>query len=176
MHLLILQVLEWGRLSHLLGNSTFVDLARSAEDHLLDPQPPEAEPLPGLVGTKLDVVSGHFIDHAGGWGGSGDSFYEYLIKMYLYDPKTFDHYKERWILAADSTMANLASSPKGLPNITFLGKFADARSMPESGHMECFAGGNFLLAGQVLNEKKYTDFGLVRDTLCTAFLANTDVI
>jgi mannosyl-oligosaccharide alpha-1,2-mannosidase len=123
--------------------------------------PKKLEPLPGLVGTKIDVKTGLFADQSGGWGGSCDSFYEYLIKMYAYDPSTFAIYKDRWILAAESTMLHLASSPKGLPDITFLGKFSGSRSLPESGHMECFAGGNFLFGGRVLGAKKYTDFGLV---------------
>ena len=161
-----MQVLEWSRLSDLRGNKTFEDLSRSAEKHLLSPMPKEFEPFPGLVGTKLDVVTGWFKDTSGGWGGSGDSFYEYLIKMFLYDPKTFEHYKDRWVQAAESTMKHLASSPQGLPQITFLGKFADIRPIPESGHMECFAGGNFLLAGQLLGEQKYTDFGLVSYSHC----------
>jgi mannosyl-oligosaccharide alpha-1,2-mannosidase len=155
------KVLEWSHLSDLRHNPKFGNMSRAAETFLLDPKPKESEPLPGLIGTKLDVATGKFIDRAGGWGGSGDSFYEYLIKMFLYDPKTFGHYKDRWVLAADSTMAHLASSPEGMPNIVFLGKFAGYRSLPESGHMECFAGGNFLLAGQVLQQKKYTEFGLV---------------
>lgn len=158
----MLQVLEWSRLSDLVQKPQFEDLSRAAEAYLLDPKPKEAEPLPGLVGTTIDVATGLFKDRSGGWGGSGDSFYEYLIKMYLYDPDTYGHYKDRWVLAANSTMAHLASSPEGLSDIVWLGKFDGERYLPESGHMECFAGGNFLLAGQILQEQKYTDFGLVR--------------
>jgi mannosyl-oligosaccharide alpha-1,2-mannosidase len=156
-----LQVLEWSRLSDLTGNKVFETLSRAAEGFLLIPMPKDSEALPGLVGTKINVETGLFADRKGGWGGSCDSFYEYLIKMYLYDPKTFGLYKDRWILAANSSMLHLASSPRGLPNVTFLGKFSGTRSLPESGHMECFAGGNFLLGGQILAEQRYTDFGLV---------------
>jgi mannosyl-oligosaccharide alpha-1,2-mannosidase len=125
--------------------------------------PEESEPLPGLVGTKLLVTDGTFSDRRGGWGGSGDSFYEYLLKMYLYDPSQFAQYRDRWVLAAESTMSHLASRPEDLPDtMLFVGKFANIRKIPESGHMECFAGGNFLLGGQILHDKKYIDFGLVR--------------
>jgi Glycosyl hydrolase family 47 len=83
--------------------------------------------------------------------------------MYVYDNQAFLKNKERWVKAADSTISHLASSPEGHPDITFLGQY-DGKSgllVPKSGHMDCFAGGNFLLGGIALNDTKYTDFGLV---------------
>lgn len=154
-------VLEWTRLSDLSRNQKFANLSQRAEMFLLDPKPKISEPLPGLVGTKLNVTTGEFLDTKGGWGGSGDSFYEYLLKMYIYDKNSFTLYRDRWVLAADSTMAHLASGSLDHPEITWLGKFDGNLKIPESGHMECFAGGNFLLAGMVLEDQKYTDFGLV---------------
>jgi mannosyl-oligosaccharide alpha-1,2-mannosidase len=130
----------------------------------LNPQPKSAEAFPGLVGTEVDIVTGQFQPGTASWGGSSDSFYEYLLKTYAYDNQAFLKYGERWTLAADSTMKYLASSPEGRPDITFLGQY-DGRTgvfIPESGHMECFAGGNFLLGGLILNKTEYMDFGLVR--------------
>jgi mannosyl-oligosaccharide alpha-1,2-mannosidase len=160
-----LQVLEWTKLSDLAQEPRYAKLAQDAEEFLLNPKPIGAEPFPGLVGTEVDIITGHFQPGILSWGGSSDSFYEYLLKMYLYDTQAFLKYKERWIRAADSSMKHLASSPAGHPNITFLGQY-DTKAgvfVPSSGHMECFAGGNFLLGGSILNETKYTDFGLVSD-------------
>ena len=172
-------ILEWTRLSDLLNDKKYTEMAQKAESYLLAPQPPEAEPFPGLVGQDINVTSGLFINTAGSWGGSADSFYEYLIKMYVYDPARFGKYKDRWVLAADSTMKYLASHPSSRPDLTFLAKFNGKRIIPESGHCKferylsrslgpisylsvaLFAGGNFLLGGQVLGESKYTKFGLV---------------
>jgi len=157
------QVLEWTRLSDLTQDQKYAKLSQSAEEILLNPKPKSSEPFPGLVGTNVDVVAGKFLDSKVSWGGSCDSFYEYLLKMYVYDAQSFGKYKDRWVLAADSTMKYLASSPQRRPDITFLGEFDGEAGtcVPESGHMQCFAGGNFLLGGMVLNETKYTDFGLV---------------
>lgn len=121
--------------------------------------------FPGLVGTELDILTGKFQIGTASWGGGADSFYEYLLKTYMYDTRNFIRYKERWVKAADSTMEHLASNPEGYPDITFLGQY-DGKSglfIPESGHMACFAAGNFLLGGLVLNSSRYTDFGLVSD-------------
>lgn len=88
-------VLEWTRLSDLTGNQKYANLTQTAELFLLDPKPASAQPFPGLLGTNVNLATGEFMDSYGGWGGSTDSFYEYLIKMYIYDPIKFGHYKDR---------------------------------------------------------------------------------
>ncbi|KAK3504135.1 mannosyl-oligosaccharide alpha-1,2-mannosidase precursor [Neurospora crassa] len=158
-------VLEWTRLSDITGNSTYAQLAQRAEAFLLNPQPPQiAEPFPGLLGTNVNITSGLFVDSTGGWGGGTDSFYEYLIKMYLYDPDRFALYRDRWILAADSSIQYVASHPTTRPDLTFLGGWKGPRGNTtlrfSSGHLDCFDGGNFILGGLTLSNKKYLDFGL----------------
>lgn len=114
-------VMEWTRLSDLTGNQTYAQLAQKGEAYLLNPQPKEiAEPFPGLLGTNVDVRNGSFVDSSGSWGGGTDSFYEYLIKMYLYDTERFSVYKERWTAAIDSSITYLTSHPTSRPDITFL--------------------------------------------------------
>ncbi|KAF2668371.1 glycoside hydrolase family 47 protein [Microthyrium microscopicum] len=153
-------VLEWTILSNLVGNSTYANLTQLAQSFLMNPTPKKAESFPGLVPTEIDIASGSFLKGTVTWGGSADSFYEYLLKMFVYDPKSFGLYRDRWVQAADSTIRYLASSPKKFPNITFIGRYGQNGFIPESGHMECFAGGNFILGGTVLNETRYTEFGL----------------
>ena len=119
-----------------------------------------AQPWPGLVGTNVNLTTGLFVDASGGWNGGDDSFYEYLIKMYVYDTARFSSYKDRWVLAADSTMANLASHPSSRPELTFLAMFENTTLVYDSGHLACFDGGNFILGGLSLGEQRYVDFGL----------------
>lgn len=126
-------VLEWTRLSDLNGDNVYAELAQKAENHLLRPKgSPEA--WPGLVGTFVGTADGKFQDSNGGWSGYTDSFYEYLIKMYLYDRKAFGEYKDRWILAADSTMKHLASHPTSRKDLTFLAEYNGQKILPQSGH------------------------------------------
>lgn len=158
-------VLEWTRLSDLTGNSTYARLAQRAESFLLNPQPSRiAEPFPGLLGTNVNISTGLFVDSSGGWGGGTDSFYEYLIKMYLYDPDRFGLYRDRWVLAADSSITYVASHPSTRPDLTFLGGWRGPRGNTtlrfSSGHLDCFDGGNFILGGLTLNSPKFTEFGL----------------
>ncbi|KAF2235910.1 glycoside hydrolase family 47 protein [Viridothelium virens] len=153
-------VLEWTHLSDLLGDTQYADLSQKAESYLLNPSPATSQPFPGLIGTNVNITSGQFLDASGGWIGGDDSFYEYLLKMYVYDPTRFSSYRDRWIAAADSTIQYLASHPSSRPDLTFVAEFDGKSLIYQSEHLACFDGGNFILGGLVLGEQKYTDFGL----------------
>lgn len=114
-------VLEWTRLSDLTGDPSYGQLAQLGESYLINPINPElGEPFPGLLGSDVSIANGTFLDSQGGWTGGTDSYYEYLIKMYLYDPDRFSTYKDRWVSAADSSIQYLASHPTSRPDLTFL--------------------------------------------------------
>lgn len=114
-------VMEWTRLSDILGDPTYGALAQKCQSYLINPVNPElGEPFPGLLGTDVSIANGSFLDSRGGWTGGTDSYYEYLIKMYLYDPARFSTYKDRWVSAVDSSIQYLASHPTTRPDLTFL--------------------------------------------------------
>jgi mannosyl-oligosaccharide alpha-1,2-mannosidase len=153
-------ILEWTRLADLSGNATYAELVSKAESYLLSPSPASAEPFPGLLGMNIDPKTGEFLDATGGWVGGADSYYEYLIKMFVYSPERFATLRDAWVTAADSTIAHLASHPAPRPDLTFLAAFQGTTLDLTSEHLACFDGGNFILAGQVLGQQKYVDFGL----------------
>jgi mannosyl-oligosaccharide alpha-1,2-mannosidase len=153
-------ILEWVRLADLSGNTTYATIVEKAESYLLKPSPASSEPFPGLLGMDISPKTGEFQDAFGGWIGGADSFYEYLIKMYIYDPSRYSALKDRWILAADSTIQNLTSHPSSRPDLTFVATFNGTKLQLRSQHLACFDGGNFILAGQVLDVDKYIDYGL----------------
>ena len=159
-------VLEWTRLSDLLGDASYGELAQKGESYLLNPQPASSEPFPGLVGTDVSIDNGTFLDADGGWVGGDDSFYEYLIKFFVYDQSRFGQYRDRWVLAADSTIANLTSHPSSRPDLTFVAEFSGTDLIFESEHLACFDGGNFILGGLVLDRQDYIDFGLALTAGC----------
>jgi mannosyl-oligosaccharide alpha-1,2-mannosidase len=166
-------ILEWVRLADLSGNATYATLVEKAESHLLHPSPASSEPFPGLLGMDIDPLTGLFQDAVGGWVGGADSFYEYLIKMWIYDPSRYAELKERWIVAAESTIANLTSHPSSRPDLTFVALFNGTRLLLRSQHLACFDGGNFILAGQVLGVPKYIDYGLQLVDGCRATYTST---
>ncbi|KUJ24017.1 glycoside hydrolase [Mollisia scopiformis] len=152
-------VLEWTRLSDITGDEQYAALVDKSMNYLLNPKPQITEPYPGIVGTWVNVDRGEFTDAWGTWGGGGDSFYEYLIKMFVYDQARFGLNMERWVKAIDSTIEYVAETPQG-GNLTFLTHTTGKSLDHESGHLQCFAGGNFILGGKILNITRYIDFGL----------------
>lgn len=153
-------VLEWTRLSDLTGDDEYAQLSQKAESYLLNPKPSSGEPFPGLVGSNIYISNGQFADGAVSWNGGDDSFYEYLMKMYVYDPKRFEAYKDRWVLAAESTIKHLQSHPKSRPDLTFLSSYNNGNYDLSSQHLTCFDGGSFILGGTVLDRQDFIDFGL----------------
>ncbi|WEW54850.1 Mannosyl-oligosaccharide alpha-1,2-mannosidase 1B [Emydomyces testavorans] len=153
-------VLEWTRLSDLTGDPEYGKLAQKGESYLLNPKPSSSEPFPGLIGRGVSIDSGLFQDDFVSWGGGSDSFYEYLIKMYIYDKRRFGEYRDRWVAAAQSTMKYLKSSPSTRPDLTFVATYSNGTYGLSAGHLTCFDGGNFLLGGQVLGRADFTEFGL----------------
>lgn len=86
--------------------------------------------------------------------------------MYVYDSARFEAYRDRWILAADSSIARLTSRPSSRPDLTFLAEYSGTRLINQSEHLACFDGGNFILGGSVLNRSDYIDFGLRLTASC----------
>ncbi|KAF5544507.1 class I alpha-mannosidase 1B [Fusarium phyllophilum] len=153
-------VLEWTRLSDLTGNQTYAKLAQRAQDHLIHPKTKQSFTLPGLIGTYVKLKDGYFGDYQAGWGGGSDSYYEYLIKMYAYDPVAFAEYGESWIQAAESSILYLASSPSTRPDLTFLGEMRGDTMIPISSHLASVCGGSLILGGLLLQNQTFVDFGV----------------
>ncbi|KAI0200952.1 glycoside hydrolase family 47 protein [Astrocystis sublimbata] len=157
-------ILEWTRLSDLTGDDKYAKLTLAGEEYLLNVKNPEVgEPYPGLIGTDVNVKDGTFASGNGGWNGGDDSFYEYLIKMFLYDTERFGLFKDRWITAVDSSIKYLASHPSSRPELTFLAAYNGAGKENlnfVSSHLACFDGGNVILGGLTLDNQAYVEFGL----------------
>ncbi|TVY64346.1 putative mannosyl-oligosaccharide alpha-1,2-mannosidase [Lachnellula suecica] len=160
-------ILEWYRLSDLTNDSSYRELAQRTEANLISPD--QDLIYPNIVGSSLDVNTGKYTNNYGGWQGGIDSFYEYLIKTYVYaptEPSTVD-YKDYWVGTVNSTMKYLASHPFEHPELTFISQ------TDNNGELEyamddyaCFAGGNLLLGGRYLNDSDVFDFGLAVTDSC----------
>ncbi|KAK4554534.1 hypothetical protein LTR86_008388 [Recurvomyces mirabilis] len=158
-------ILEFAKLSEITGHQLYVELAKRAEQHLVDPHPVEMMPWPGVLGSFVRVADGQLMDMKGSWGSLADSFYEYLLKAYIYDSEAYAPYLERWKLAADSTIRYIASHPYGQPQYTFLPYWEGKRLFNAMDSLSWFAGGNFIQGGMITNNQTLVDFGLsIADT------------
>lgn len=116
--------LEWQRLSDLTGNPEYGNLNKRAVSYFLSPYPQSNQPFPGLIGQNFDPNNGHSLDNSGGWTGGSDSHYEYLLKAFVYNKDEYEKYKERWELAATSSMRFLASNPSSRSDLIFLAEYS----------------------------------------------------
>ncbi|TKA79073.1 hypothetical protein B0A55_02506 [Friedmanniomyces simplex] len=158
-------ILEFARLSDITGHRVYVELARRAEQHLLNPRPDKFVPWPGLLGSNVRVSTGELLDRKGSWGALADSFYEYLLKAYIYNSEEYAPYLERWKLAADSTIRYIASHAYGHPEWTFLPYWEGDKLHNVIDSLSWFAGGNFILGGMITGNQTLIDFGLsIADT------------
>jgi mannosyl-oligosaccharide alpha-1,2-mannosidase len=169
-------VLEWTRLSDMVHVPDFANLTQIAEEYLLHPtyRNVTIQPLPGLRGTNIDLRTGAFLDAAGGWGGGDDSYYEYLIKMFVYDPVYFSDYKDEWLQAVESSASSdISSHPYSRPDLTFLSDWIEQDTILRSSHLACFAGGNWILGGLVLGNQTLIELGQNLTDSCAATYAAT---
>ncbi|KAF2722008.1 glycoside hydrolase family 47 protein [Polychaeton citri CBS 116435] len=158
-------ILEFARLSDITGNRTYVALARRSESYGISPKPYDAEPFPGLLGNQVNLLNGDFGNSQGSWGALSDSFYEYLLKAYLYNADMYSSYLDRWLVAVDSTIRFLNSHPYGRPDWQLLPYWQDDMLINYMETLSWFAGGNFILGGMVTKNETITDFGLnIADT------------
>ncbi|KAF2472773.1 seven-hairpin glycosidase [Lindgomyces ingoldianus] len=150
-------VLEWQHLSDLTGDPEYGDLAQKAQSYWFNPS---SEIWPGLTGGNFSVETGEILDEYGGWTSGNDSAYEYLIKMYVYDPDRYQNYSKRFIEAADSTIAHLLSHPSSRPDLTMAGSFTGSAVQNYSEQLACFIGGSFILGSTALDRPDYLKHGL----------------
>ncbi|KAJ5574701.1 mannosyl-oligosaccharide alpha-1-2-mannosidase 1B [Penicillium hetheringtonii] len=168
-------ILEYYRLSDLTGDESFRQHARKAENYLINPKPSPA--FPGLIGTELDTETGKLITLDGGWQAGVDSFIEYLIKTYIYDPADdmVEQLLDFWLLTVESSKKNIALSPYHHPELTFLSQLdQNGTIMSSMDDYACFAGGNLLLGGAYLDRPDILELG-VKVTDSCHWLYNTTV-
>ena len=76
-------------------------------------------------------------------GSGGDSFYEYLLKYWIYTGKKDSRLLEEYLKVMDGVKKNLIKvSAEGF---TYIGELSYGYFDPKMGHLTCFAGGLFAL-------------------------------
>ncbi|EXJ83093.1 hypothetical protein A1O1_06711 [Capronia coronata CBS 617.96] len=154
--------LEWTHLTTLSQHQSYADLVGRAMGRLWNSKKGGQceKAFPDFPGNVLSLKSGNYVSYEGVYVGGAGSFYEYLMKMYIYSPTEYSFYRHRWTRAVDATMKRLASHPSSRPDLTFLASINCTDVLYSSDHSAFFAAGNFILGGTVLHKPRYVDFGL----------------
>jgi mannosyl-oligosaccharide alpha-1,2-mannosidase len=132
--------LEYATLSRHTNNQEYGQKALKVFD-VLDKTPNKPS---GLYSVYIDPNSGHFSRNHVTLGALGDSFYEYLLKMYLLTDKKEPKYQRMYESVADAIINRLVkkSSPSGL---TYIAELIGGSINDKMDHLVCFAGAMFAL-------------------------------
>eukprot|EP00020_Sapocribrum_chincoteaguense_P007274 CAMPEP_0170749330 /NCGR_PEP_ID=MMETSP0437-20130122/10339_1 /TAXON_ID=0 /ORGANISM="Sexangularia sp." /LENGTH=731 /DNA_ID=CAMNT_0011088249 /DNA_START=150 /DNA_END=2345 /DNA_ORIENTATION=- len=126
---------------------------------LLD-EAPKTTTLSGLYSNWISFhpnsptrTSGQFVQNAVSYGALGDSFYEYLLKAYVWSGKRFDRLRRMYDETATGAREHLirksaGSYPDG--NLTFIGEYRNGRFASRMDHLACFSAGMFAYGSQHL--------------------------
>jgi mannosidase alpha-like ER degradation enhancer 2 len=100
-------LLEFGTLGRLTGNPEFYNRAKRALVELFE----RRSATTGLVGSRINVETGNWIDTSSHMGGGIDSYYEYLLKAsLLFDDRECGAMYRRSIAAANAHLSEELAS------------------------------------------------------------------
>ena len=135
--------LEWIALSYRTGDPSYASLVRRSMSAVVDRA---VQNSIGLVPIYIDPDSGKFGQAHVTFGAMGDSFYEYLLKMYVQsnrgprDQKFYDY----WLVTMDQMIDRLATktSPSEL---LYIDEWKGNRKLKKMDHLVCFVPGMLAL-------------------------------
>ncbi|GAM26623.1 hypothetical protein SAMD00019534_097980 [Acytostelium subglobosum LB1] len=133
--------LEFTHLSILTGISTYAQKVELIRESLQT----RLTPYPGLLPTMLSPT--YYCCNIFSIGANGDSYYEYLLKMWIYTGKKNDNYRKMYLDATNSILNNMYKvSSLGEAYIT---NIENGNLTHKMEHLMCFVGGMFALGAQV---------------------------
>jgi len=136
--------LEFGYLSVLTGDKKFEDAAFKVFD-LLDPQQGRISKL-RFKGQYPIYISPHDLSFKTthiSWGAMGDSFYEYLLKLWIMTGKTNDQYKRMYVDSVEGMFEHLWIEADG--GLGFIAEFKGNNVQRKMDHLACFASAMLVL-------------------------------
>lgn len=137
---------EFRYLAHHTGEKKYETMAMKAFQVMR-----KKDPQYGLFPIKVSIADGSFADTQITFGALGDSFYEYLLKVWLQGGKKENWLRKMYDKAMDGVMEKLlmASDPSGL---AFLSDWNGRRNARKMDHLVCFMPG-LLALGAVTDPK-----------------------
>ncbi|OMJ10734.1 Mannosyl-oligosaccharide 1,2-alpha-mannosidase MNS2 [Smittium culicis] len=102
-------------------------------------------------------------------GGMGDSFYEYLLKLYLLHDKSEDQYRNMYIKSVEGISNKMVFKRKVGYNLTFTSDLESGTYKPtgKMGHLDCFFPGVLALGSKELDRPN--DLKLAEELMETCY-------
>ncbi|PVU85313.1 hypothetical protein BB561_006956, partial [Smittium simulii] len=142
--------LEFQKLSILTGNKTYYDKTQK----FIDLMENSKKPISGLYPRDIDIFSGELSGKIS-VDAMADSFYEYLLKLYLMYGKNGEQYRRMYESFVDSAKKHMIFKSSGKLGLTFVSDLDYKDYLPDGhmGHLSCFLPGLLALGSKELNRK-----------------------
>ncbi|CAB4416745.1 unnamed protein product [Rhizophagus irregularis] len=157
-------LLEYTKLAQLTGISSYFDKVQLVTD-VLDKA---KKSIPGFYPLFVSQTSGQFINDDINFGGMGDSFYEYLIKEYIYIGGAIDQYRRMYEESIDSMSKYLIKKGqvKAYPDLLFLGSYSHGSFVARMEHLACFVPGMLAIGSKTLDRPKDLELAIELAETC----------
>ncbi|KAI3642906.1 hypothetical protein MP228_012461 [Amoeboaphelidium protococcarum] len=142
-------LLEFQHLSDLTGNQTYEQVAMKPMDYVLGKE----LSIKGLYPTNIDE-NGQWVSGQYTVGALSDSFYEYLLKLWVIGDMKDSKWRHAWDESAVAIEKYLVGKTQS--GDVYLTSGTELWKSDDMEHLTCFAGGMFALAARTL-EDEYTD-------------------
>eukprot|EP00029_Vermamoeba_vermiformis_P005380 TRINITY_DN1853_c0_g1_i1.p1 TRINITY_DN1853_c0_g1~~TRINITY_DN1853_c0_g1_i1.p1 ORF type:complete len:617 (+),score=182.80 TRINITY_DN1853_c0_g1_i1:23-1873(+) len=131
--------MEFAYLSQYVNNSIYAETALKVMDVLHAIKPSDS-----LYPMYVEVAPAKFRGGHVSLGAMGDSFYEYLLKLWLLFSKTKPLYRDMYYESADAIYKIMGQKlPK--KDMFYVAEYNNGRKMNKHDHLACFTGGMFAL-------------------------------
>ncbi|KAJ1666220.1 hypothetical protein IW140_003208 [Coemansia sp. RSA 1813] len=157
--------LEYWKLSELTGDPKYHEAAQRVVD-ILD----QAEkPYPGLYPIWIDINSAKLVSGKITFGGQGDSWYEYMIKQYVFSRHSNDQYRRMYEESIDAMKEKMVQRSIYDPSMYYVGDLDSTakKFSPMYQHLTCFVPGMLALGSKVLDRPD--DLELAKSLVYTCF-------
>jgi len=140
--------LEFFALARHTGNDKFRAIAQKVID-VLDQNGPAVTNGGRQWPIHVRPESGRSSGMTVSWGAMGDSYYEYLLKMWLFTGKRVDQYKRMYLESVRAMQKQLIFTENGL---TYVEELKNGRDEKKMDHLVCFVPGLLALGAQHIPE------------------------
>ncbi|KAF2077593.1 hypothetical protein CYY_001133 [Polysphondylium violaceum] len=132
--------IEFEELSKLTNNPIW----KTKADKILDTINNLKTEIPGLFPVYIDSKGESFCNNHISLGALGDSYYEYLLKMWLYSDKKHERYRTLFVKSANAIIDKMYKETK--LGYGYIPNLINNHLTLTQEHLTCFTGGMFALA------------------------------
>ena len=131
--------MEFTTLSRHTGDPKYEQISMKVYEHVRNnPVQP-----PGLYPLYADPNTGRWTSSQVALGALGDSFFEYLVKVWLVRGRKDDWLKKIYDESSSSIIKHMVK--KSEAGLTYVGEFSNGQTNTKMDHLACFVGGMFAL-------------------------------